>query len=197
MERWATVKRIHQAALERAASQRTAFLDAACGADETLRRDVESLLAYDTRAESFMESPALDVAASSLGRDASVRLVGRTLGHYRVESLLGAGGMGEVYLAHDPRLERAVALKILPADLIVDADRLQRFVREAKAASALNHPNVATIHDVGESDGVRFIVMEYVDGQTLAETIASRPLAASEIIEIAIQVADALETAHA
>src|SRR5262245_5334686 len=197
MERWATVKRLHQAALEREPSQRAAFLDDACTGDDTLRREVESLLAYATRAESFMEAPAADLAARSLGQDASRGLVGRTLGHYCVESWLGAGGMGEVYLARDPRLERSVALKVLSTDLVGDADRLQRFVREAKAASALNHPNVATIYDVGESDGIRFIVMEYVEGQTLAQAIGNRPLAVSEIVDIAVQVADALEAAHA
>ena len=124
-------------------------------------------------------------------------LSGRVLSHYQVQSLLGAGGMGEVYLARDPRLDRAVALKILPPDLAFDVDRMQRFTLEAKAASALNHPNVATIHDVGDSDGVRFIVMEYVEGQTLAEKIVSGPLSAAAIVDIGLQVADALEAAHA
>jgi eukaryotic-like serine/threonine-protein kinase len=197
MERWATVKRLHQAALEREVSQRAVFLDDACAGDEALRREVESLLAYQEAAEPFLESPALEVTARSASQSSSTPLVGRTLGPYRVQSLLGAGGMGEVYLATDPRLDRAVALKILPQDLTGDADRLQRFMREAKAASALNHPNVATIHDVGESDGVHFIVMEYVEGDTLAEQMVTRPLAAADIVEIAIQVADALDVAHA
>jgi len=197
MERWATVKRIHQAALERELSQRGAFLDEACAGDAALRSEVESLLTYEPAAVSFMESPALDVAARSVSQDLSIPLVGRTLGHYRVESLLGVGGMGEVYLARDPRLDRAVALKILPSDLTVDADRLQRFLREAKAASALNHPNVATIHDVGNSGGLNFIVMEYVEGHTLAAVIAERPLTSAEILDIGIQVTDALEAAHA
>ena len=123
-------------------------------------------------------------------------LVGRVLGHYHIVSFLGAGGMGEVYLAQDPRLDRTVALKILPADLASDPDRMQRFTREAKAASALNHPNVAIIHDVGESDGIRFIVMEHVEGQTLATKIAGRALAVGDVIDIAVQVADALDAAH-
>src|SRR6185503_6136896 len=197
MERWATAKRIHQAALERHASQRAVFLDDACAGDEALRREVESLLAYEEEGERFLESPALEVAARSVSEDRDARLVGRTLSHYQVQSLLGAGGMGEVYLARDPRLDRAVALKILPLDLAFDADRMQRFTREAKAASALNHPNVATIYDVGESEGVRFIAMEHVEGETLATRIAGRALAPTDIVDIGAQVADALDAAHA
>ena len=197
MERWATVKRLHQAALECAASQRAAFLDEACGGDDALRREVESLLAYEPVASSFMEAPAVDIAAKSLHGRLDAPLVGQTLSHYHVESLLGAGGMGEVYLARDPRLERAVALKILPPDLALDADRMERFSREAKAASALNHPNVATIYDIGQSDALHFIAMEYVEGHTLAEQIAGGPLAVAKILDIAVQAADALDDAHA
>jgi len=197
MERWATVKRIHQAALELEASERTVFLDEACAGDEKLRREVESLQAYEDDAASFMELPAVEATARVLSEAPETTLVGRTLSHYQVVSLLGAGGMGEVYLALDPRLDRTVALKILPGDLASDADRMQRFTREAKAASALNHPNVATIYDVGESDGVRFIAMEHVEGQTLAARIAGRPLAPADIVDIGAQVADALDAAHA
>jgi predicted ATPase/predicted Ser/Thr protein kinase len=194
MERWATVKRIHQSALEKSGDERVAFLEQACGGDRTLQREVESLLGYDSAAQSFMESPALEVQAMSI--DAELPLVGQTLGHYEVQLLLGVGGMGEVYLARDPRLDRFVALKILPPDLLFDPDRLERFTREAKAASALNHPNVATVYDVGESGGVRFIAMEYVEGRTLADRIAGRPLPTSDIVDIAVQVADALDAAH-
>jgi non-specific serine/threonine protein kinase len=196
MEHWEMVKQVHQGALEREASQRAAFLNDACAGDTALRQDVESLLAYQDAAEPFMEAPALEVAARSVSEDRDTRLVGRTLSHYRLQSLLG-GNMGEVYLAHDPRLERAVTLKILPSDLAFDADRLQRFAREAKAASALNHPNVATVYDIGESDALHFIVMEYVEGQTLADKIAERPLGPAEILDIGAQVADALDAAHA
>src|SRR4029434_518821 len=155
------------AALDRQPGERAAFLDAACAGDDALRREVDSLLSYQTAAEPFLESPALEVAARSADDQPSMPLVGQTLGPYQIESLLGRGGMGEVYLARDPRLERPVALKLLSPDLARDADRMARFSREAKAASALNHPNVATIHDIGESHGVRFIVMEYVEGHTL------------------------------
>ena len=197
MELWATVKRLHQAALERPQSERAAFLDDACEGDAALHREVQSLLAYEEDAASFLETPAVDVIATSAGQDGATALVGRTLGHYHVESLLGSGGMGDVYLARDPRLERAVALKILPPHLALDADRMQRFTREARAASALNHPNVATIHDIGESGDVSFIVMEYVEGQTLADKSAGQPMPVLEIVDIALQVADALDAAHA
>jgi len=197
MERWATVKRLHQAALDREPNQRAAFLDHACAGDETLRREVQSLLAYEQDAASFLESPALEVTRRSVSHEPSMLFVGRTLGHYHVQSLLGTGGMGEVYLARDPRLDRAVALKILPPDLAHDRDRMQRFLREAKAASALNHPSVATIYDIGESDEVRFIVMEYVEGHTLAEKIDGGALPVAEIVDIVVQVADALDAAHA
>jgi non-specific serine/threonine protein kinase len=197
MDRWATVKRLHQAALDLEPSERAAFLDEACAGDQALRNELQSLLAFEQDAASFLESPAVEVAAKSVSHGPAMPLEGRTLGHYYVESLLGRGGMGEVYLARDPRLERAVALKILPLDLVGDAERMQRFTREAKAASALNHPNVATIHDVGDHDGVYYIVMEYVEGRTLAQAIAERTLTTIEIVDIAIQIADALDAAHA
>jgi serine/threonine protein kinase len=196
MDRWTTVKRIHQSALDADPSKRAAFLNESCGTDETLRREVESLLSYATEAESFLERPAVDIAPEPPGESREATLVGRTISHYQVLSLLGTGGMGEVYLAHDPRLDRTVALKILPGELAADADRMQRFTREAKAASALNHPNVATIYDVGESDGISFIVMEHVEGETLLARI-SRRMTPPEVVDIAVQAADALDLAHA
>jgi non-specific serine/threonine protein kinase len=196
MERWARVKQVYQAALDTEPAKRAAFVGKACGDDAELRREVESLLAYDGAASDFLESPAIEVAARRFGAPASAPLSGRTLSHYQVERLLGAGGMGEVYLAKDPRLDRLVALKILPMDLAANPDRMQRFMREARAASALNHPNVATIYDIGESDGISFIAMEYIEGATLADTAAGRPMTASAIVDIAVQVAEALEAAH-
>src|SRR6187397_778192 len=189
MDHWTTVKRIHQSALDLDPSERAAFVNESCGSDEALRREVESLLTYASEAESFLERLAVDIAPTPPGESHEATLVGRTISRYQVESLLGAGGMGEVYLARDPRLDRAIALKILPLDLAFDADRLQRFTREAKAASALNHPNVATIYDIGESDALHFIVMEYVEGHTLAQKIAERPLTVTEIVDVAVQVA--------
>ena len=196
LNRWTTVKSIHQSALDLDPSARAAFVDASCGGDEALRREVESLLTYASEAESFLERPAVDIAPTPPGESHEARLVGRTISHYQVLSLLGAGGMGAVYLARDPRLDRTVALKILPGELAADADRMRRFTREAKAASALNHPNVATIHDVGESDGISFIVMEHVEGETLLARIGRR-MTPREVVDIAVQAADALDLAHA
>jgi serine/threonine protein kinase len=196
MDHWTTVKRIHQSALDVDPAERAAFVDKSCAGDEALRREVESLLTYASEAESFLERPAVDIAATQPGESREATLVGRTISHYQVLSLLGAGGMGEVYLARDSRLDRTVALKILPGEFAADADRMQRFTREAKAASALNHPNVATIYDVGESDGISFIVMEHVEGETLLARI-SRRLTPPEVADIAVQAADALDLAHA
>jgi len=196
MDRWTAVKRIHQSALDKDASERAAFVDESCGGDETLRREVHSLLRYATEAESFLERPAADIAPTLAGESHETRLVGRSVSHYQILSLLGAGGMGEVYLARDSRLDRTVALKILPGEMAADPERMQRFAIEAKAASALNHPNVATIYDVGESDGIHFIVMEHVEGETIAVRIG-RPLTPSEVVDIAVQTADALDVAHA
>jgi serine/threonine protein kinase len=197
MEHWETVKRIHQSALDKDPSERAAFVRASCSGDETVLREVQSLLSYEADAESFLERPAMDLARRSSNEPHENTLAGRTLSHYQIVSLLGAGGMGEVYLARDPRLDRTVAIKILPGDLAGDPERMQRFEREARAASALNHPNVATIYDVGESDGLHFIVMEHVEGETVAASVAGRPLVPAAVVDIAVQAADALDVAHA
>src|SRR5262245_61060782 len=123
-------------------------------------------------------------------------MIGQTLDHYRIESKLGEGGMGVVYKAHDTHLDRPVAIKVLPADKVADPGRKQRFVQEAKAASALNHPNIVTIHDIRSDGGVDFIVMEYIEGQTLNEVIAPKGMRAAQALKYAVQIADALAKAH-
>ncbi|MDQ3011864.1 MAG: serine/threonine protein kinase, partial [Acidobacteriota bacterium] len=196
-ERWRQVDELFQAALERAPAERIAFINRVCGGDDSLRREIEALIAADGEAGSLIEAPAYVVAAPLLAESEERLLAGKRISHYQIISLLGKGGMGEVYRARDTRLDRTVALKILPAEIAADKDRMRRFVREAKAASALNHPNVATIYEIGEAEDVIFIAMEYVAGQTLADKINGHPLAASEVVEIGSQIADALDEAHA
>ena len=195
-ERWRQIDEILQAAFERAPGDRAAFLDQVCAGDLDLRREVEALLASDQRADSFIEAPAVQMAAPLLVEHAAESLVGQSIGHYQVISLLGKGGMGEVYLARDDRLRRQVALKFLPLDLASDRARLRRFEHEARAASALNHPNVATIYEIGDADGRHFIAMEYVAGETLAARIAQQPLELTDVLDLALQIAAALEEAH-
>ena len=195
-ERMQQIEEVFHAASERAPEERAAFINEACGGDDSLRREVEALLAADGEAGSLIETPAYAVAAPLIvGGDAPL-LLAKTIGHYQIISLLGKGGMGEVYRARDTKLDRAVALKILPEEMSADGERMRRFVREAKAASALNHPNVAHIYEIGEAEGVNFIAMEYVEGQTLAAKINGQPLEVSEIVEIGSQIADALDEAH-
>jgi serine/threonine protein kinase/TolB-like protein/Flp pilus assembly protein TadD len=195
-ERWQQIKSVLDSALEREPNERAALLDEACAGDTELRREVESLLEAHERAGDFMQAPAAEVAAEVMAEEQAKMGIGQSLGPYKIVSHLGAGGMGEVYLAEDSRLGRKVALKLLPEYLTQDHERVRRFQQEARAASALNHPNVATIYEIGEADGTIYIAMEYVEGQTLDAKINGRPLETGEIIDIAAQVADALDEAH-
>ena len=196
LERWEQIEGIYHAALPRDAGQRAAFLDNACRGDGSLRAEVESLLAQAERGKRFIESPALEVAAKALATAESHSLVGKRLGVYEILAPLGSGGMGVVYQGRDSRLGRLAAIKVLPLGVEPDQRRMRRFLLEAKAASALNHPNVATIYEIGESDSGSFIAMEYVEGETLAARVNGRPLAVGQILEIGIQIADALDEAH-
>src|SRR5262245_34780791 len=168
-ERWPQIESLYYAALERDAGQRAAFLDEACAGDEELRREVESLLAAHEQAESFLTSPATEVIAQVIAADQAQIAVERQISHYRILSLIGAGGMGRVYLAEDTQLGRRVALKLLPEQFIADADRVRRFEREARAASALNHPNIITIHEIGQVGAIHFIATEFIEGKTLRQ----------------------------
>ncbi len=197
-ERWEQVGKLYQAALALQPDEREAFLSSSCADDQDLRREVESLLAAEDRAGSFLAGGAMNDAAKMIIEDEqkSLSLVGKELGHCRVLSLLGAGGMGEVYLAEDTRLKRRVALKLLPAELTANRDRVRRFEQEARAASALNHPNIITVHEIGESDGAHYLVTEFVDGETLRQRLTRDRMELSDALEVILQVASALATAH-
>jgi eukaryotic-like serine/threonine-protein kinase len=178
-ERHQQIGQIFHAALELEPGQRAAFLAQACAGDEALRREVESLIASREQAEASVSA-----------------LIGQRIGHYQILSLLGAGGMGEVYLAEDQSLRRKVALKLLPGRFTQEADRVRRFEQEARAASALNHPNILTIHEIGQVDGRHYLVTEFIDGQTLRQRMKSARLEIREALDVAVQVASALAAAH-
>jgi serine/threonine protein kinase len=198
--RWPRVKEIFQSALECVPDQRPAFLRDACGADVALRDEVESLLAAHADAGSFADGAAIDALVFQDFAIADVGVLAMTagteLGPYRILGPLDAGGMGEVYRALDARLHREVAVKVLPAALSGDPDRVARLQREARLLAALNHPHIATIHGLETAGGLHAIVMELIEGPTLADRLATGPLALDEVLEIAHQIAEALEAAH-
>ena len=187
---------MYHSALGREESQRAGYLREACAGDESLRREVESLLAQEGGASGFLEAPALEAAARMFSKEQGESLIGRQVGSYQILSLLGVGGMGEVYLAHDSKLRRDVAIKVLPTTFVHNSERLARFQREARMLASLNHPNVATIFGLEQFDGVHYLVMELVPGQTLAERVSGGPVPIKEALAIAGQIAEALEAAH-
>jgi Serine/threonine protein kinase len=191
-ENWSRIKQIVDEAIHREPHERAAFLKSACGDNESIRREVESLLSSFERADDFMEAPALAAVTEEipeLGR-------GQILGHYEILNRIGEGGMGIVYLGRDTKLDRLVAVKMLNKRFERQEENVHRFIREAKAASALNHPNILTIFEIGEFEGSHFIVSEYVDGKTLREIIRTGNIGLGTAVDIAGQIANALAAAH-
>jgi eukaryotic-like serine/threonine-protein kinase len=192
---WLRAKELFASARALPAAEREAYLAEACGGNDVLRREVESLLAADESAKSFLESPAV-LRNDGSTQPAPLMIEGRRFGAYQVQALLGAGGMGEVYRARDTKLQRDVAVKFLPPAFTSDPERLSRFEREARMLAALNHPNIGAIYGFEEADGFRFLVLELVDGPTLADRLATGPLRVAEALMVARQIAEALEAAH-
>src|SRR3989442_1383564 len=195
-EHWQQIKILLQSALERDPDQRSAFLAAACAGDESLRKEVESLIISHDQAGAFIEDPAFEVLADSLADNQAESLIGQTIGRYQILEQIGAGGMGEVYLAEDRHLLRKVALKMLPTYLTRDDELVRRFQREARSVSALNHPNILTIHEIGQVDSYQFMVTELIVGETLRQRLTRAPMKIEEALDIGSQVASALCAAH-
>src|SRR5438132_11718918 len=195
-ERWQKVKLIFQSALERAQGERYNFVSDACGGDDALRKEVESLIASHERSGEFIDSPAYEVGAKLIVDDNAALNSGQTIGSYEIISFISRGGMGEVYLAQDRRLSRKVALKVLPVTFTKDIDRLGRFEQEARAASALNHPNIITIYEILKASSTHVIATEFVEGETLRQRLSHTVLSLNQSLQISIQIADALAAAH-
>src|SRR5450432_2805872 len=192
--RWERTKEILEQALRLAPQERQAYLGAACGADADLRGELESLIAsYEEAGSSFLGADASEVLQLTPTRALSS---GTKLGPYELIELLGAGGMGEVYRARDARLDRIVAIKILPAAFSADHDRMQRFAQEARAAAALNHPNILSIFDIGDQQGSLYVVSELLEGETLRDRLRNGAISVRKAIDYALQVARGLAAAH-
>src|SRR3989475_626737 len=192
---WQRVTKLFDEALERAPEERSEFLKSACAGDRDLLREVESLLAEHESEVSFLESPAVEAVADQIAGDAEPLHIGEQFGSYRIQSLLGRGGMGEIYLAQD-KLGRKVALKLLTQRLQGDESGIPRFQREARTLLALNHPHIVTIYDIGQVEGVYYIASELVEGETLRRRLDRDDRALQDLLETAIQIATALAAAH-
>jgi len=195
-KRWRRVIALLQEAIDLNPSEQATFLDQACAGDEVLRQKVESLLGNEKEIDEFLEATALETLVKDIALNQARSLVGERIGHYQIQSLLGEGGMGKVYLAEDTSLHHQVALKILPIELPMEKEYVQRFEQEARLASALSHPNIITIYEIGQHDHWHFIVSEIIEGQTLRERMTTSRLGMREAVDIAVQVASALNAAH-
>src|ERR1044071_9231954 len=195
---WQRIKEIFQSAQELTPEERSDFLDRACGDDESLREEVEALLTADAENEDFLSAPAYEFAASIIAPEETEFSAGQAIGRYEILCPLGSGGMGQIYLCEDAKLRRKIALKFISPQFASDPLRVSRFEQEALAASALNHPNICIIHELGTTEnGRHFIAMEYIQGITLRDQLSRGPLPAPQALNIAVQVATALSSAHA
>jgi eukaryotic-like serine/threonine-protein kinase len=194
--RWARITDIYHATIARPPEERVSFIGQECHGDESLRKQVEAMVKSHERSGDFIETPAFAIAPELLIEVQTVDLIGQSIGHYQIESLLGVGGMGEVYLARDERLGRKVALKLLPKRLTADETQLSRFKIEARSASALNHPNILTVYEIGAEGNRHFIATEFIEGITLRASLMRGRLNLHDALEIAVQVASALAAAH-
>ena len=194
--RWARITDIYHATIARPREERASFIGQECHGDESLRKQVEAMVKSHERSGDFIESPAFAIAPELLIDEQMFDLIGQSIGHYQIESLLGVGGMGEVYLARDERLGRKAALKLLPDSLTADEAQLSRFKTEARSASALNHPNILTVYEIGTEGNRQFIATEFIEGMTLRASLACGRINPHAALEIAVQVASALAAAH-
>ncbi len=195
-DKWQKVREIFDAALRQKQEERSAFLESVCDGDSDLRREVESLLSSFSGADEFLEQPAIGQVAKILINDGPSLIAGQTIGHYSIVKQIGKGGMGEVYLAEDTRLNREVAIKVLPAGISNDVNRLQRFEQEARATSSLNHPNILTVYDFGNYEGAPFIVTELLRGEELRDYLNKRTTSVRKTLEYAEQIVSGLVAAH-
>jgi len=199
-ERWQAIEELYHSASDLPDGQRQTFLRDACEGDKALFDEVESLLRHGSGPQSFLDTPAVAIMAKAIAADefhtSTPSLEGQILSHYRILEPIGRGGMGIVYAAEDLKLGRRVALKLLPEYLARDKVALRRFEREAQAASALNHPNICTIYEIDEAEGLHFIAIELLEGETLKQRMARSRLPTQEILRIGIEISEALEAAH-
>jgi serine/threonine protein kinase len=199
-ERYQRIGQLFDEAFARAPAERAAWLEQACGADAELRDDVVKLLDNHDESKDFLSLPALGVAAAMIARNQRASVVGKQLGHYQILSLLGAGGQGRVYLARDTRLGRQVAIKLLPPHLMQDAEHIRRFEQESHATSALDHPNILMVYDLGVHEGIPYLAMELLEGEDLRAQLPlaseASPIPIGKVIDYARQIASGLTAAH-